>query len=59
MLDNDLVSSLQYGDEGSQMEDEEEEDFDGENLIIIHQNTTLDDDKKVVYMSNINSCSLP
>jgi hypothetical protein len=36
MLDKNSDCSLQYGDEGSQQEDEEEEDFDGENLIIIH-----------------------
>ena len=27
-------------------------------MIIIHQQN-IDDDKKVVYLSNINSCSLP
>ena len=41
-------------------EEEEEEDIDDDpQLIIINQDPFMDDDKKIVYLSNINSCSLP
>ena len=44
-----------YGEENGEENEYDEED--NPNLIII--NDHIDDDKKVVYLSNINSCSLP
>lgn len=48
-----------YGQEDDDYDEEDEEEVgdNGANMIII--NEQLDDDKKVVYLSNINSCSLP
>ncbi len=40
-------------------EGEEEEEDEGESNMIIINQQSLEDDKKVVYLSNINSCSLP
>jgi len=56
-----------YGEDEEPEEDEEEDGYvteqDGRNphqLIIINEHQFLgEDDKKVVYLSNINSCSLP
>ncbi len=55
-LEKQHDEELEYDDE------EEDEESEGENnpqLIIINQDQLMDDEKKVVYLSNINSCSLP
>ena len=50
----DDASDNEYDDEE---DDDYEDDGQHRNMIIIHQQNM--DDKKVVYLSNINSCSLP
>jgi len=52
----------EYGEDEEPEDEEEDEYIDGRNphqLIIINEHQFGEDDKKVVYLSNINSCSLP